>query len=180
LRRRPADPRVQRQEHWSWGVDVGTLDGKVCVVTGAAGVIGRATTGVFAREGAVVAGVDVRDGPDGGEGAALFLTADLTDPGQAEGGVLSLSRELGIEFARRGVRVNGPGAAGGPRPAFRRLPGRGRPSWVADHVHGGVRVRDRGRAAGAVHHVLDAAGSGRAEEDRQQVVQLEAGRVVGL
>ena len=36
----------------------GALDGKVCVVTGAAGVIGRETVGVFSREGAIVAGVD--------------------------------------------------------------------------------------------------------------------------
>jgi NAD(P)-dependent dehydrogenase (short-subunit alcohol dehydrogenase family) len=38
---------------------VGTLDGKVCVVTGAAGVIGGETVSVLAREGAVVAAVDV-------------------------------------------------------------------------------------------------------------------------
>ena len=38
---------------------MGTLDGKVCVVTGAAGVIGGETVSVLAREGAVVAAVDV-------------------------------------------------------------------------------------------------------------------------
>jgi NAD(P)-dependent dehydrogenase (short-subunit alcohol dehydrogenase family) len=172
---------------------VGTLDGKVCVVTGASGVIGGETVGVLAREGAVVAAVDVKGDAD----ADLFLAADLTDADQvratydavterfgridvlfnnagialpqdgsvldtdlatwnrvievnltsiflcckygiphllragggsvintsslvakvgsaasqiaytaSKGGVLSLSRELGIEFAKRGVRVN--------------------------------------------------------------------------
>ena len=172
---------------------MGTLDGKVCVVTGAAGVIGGETVSVLTREGAVVAAVDVKGQVD----APLFLLADLTDADQvratygavaerfgridvlfnnagialpqdgsvldtdlatwnrvievnltsiflcckygipyllqggggsvintsslvaklgsavsqiaytaSKGGVLSLSRELGIEFARRGVRVN--------------------------------------------------------------------------
>ena len=172
---------------------MGSLDGKVCVVTGAAGVIGRETVGVLTREGAVVVGVDVKGEVD----ADLFLAADLTDAEQvaatyaavaerfghidvlfnnagialpqdgsvldtdlatwnqvievnltsiflcckygipyllqagggsvintsslvakvgsaasqiaytaSKGGVLALSRELGIEFARRGVRVN--------------------------------------------------------------------------
>ena len=54
---------------------MGTLDGKVCVVTGAAGAIGRETVGVLTGEGATVAAVDVK----GGVGAEFF-TADLTDP----------------------------------------------------------------------------------------------------
>jgi NAD(P)-dependent dehydrogenase (short-subunit alcohol dehydrogenase family) len=58
---------------------VGALDGKVCVVTGAAGVIGGETVSVLAREGAVVAAVDVQGGADG---AALFHYADLTDAEQ--------------------------------------------------------------------------------------------------
>ena len=172
---------------------MGTLDGKVCVVTGASGVIGGEAVGVLAREGAVVAAVDVKGDAD----ADLFLAADLTDADQvratydavterfgridvlfnnagialpqdgsvldtdlatwnrvievnltsiflcckygiphllragggsvintsslvarlgsaasqiaytaSKGGVLSMSRELGIEFAKRGVRVN--------------------------------------------------------------------------
>ena len=51
------------------------LAGKVCVVTGAAGGIGSATAGVFAREGAKVVGVDLAEHAIG----ELALRADLTD-----------------------------------------------------------------------------------------------------
>ena len=51
------------------------LQGKVCVITGAAGAIGGATAAVFAREGARVVGVDLREHSVG----ELALTADLTD-----------------------------------------------------------------------------------------------------
>ena len=169
------------------------LEGKVCVVTGAAGGIGSATVALFQREGASVVGADVAGDPPGD----LSLQADITQehevadmyarareafgridvlfnnagisPGDdasapetaldawqrvqdvnlkgvflcckhgiphlldagggsvintasfvavmgaatsqisytaSKGGVLALSRELGIEFARRGVRVN--------------------------------------------------------------------------
>ena len=172
------------------------LDGKVCVITGAAGGIGGASAELFAREGARVVGVDLVEHSVG----ELSLRADVTDeravesmyeqvrerlgridvlfnnagisPGEdgsvldtelevwervqavnlrsvflcckhgiphllendgplrgsvintasfvavmgaatsqisytaSKGGVLSLSRELGVEFARRGVRVN--------------------------------------------------------------------------
>ncbi len=171
----------------------GRLEGKVCVITGAAGGIGKATAAAFEAEGARVIGVDVRE-HDVGE---LSLTADLSQESEvtdiysrareemgrldvlfnnagisptddasvldteleawervqavnlrsvflcckhgiphlletgggsvintasfvsvvgsatsqisytaSKGGVLSLSRELGVEFARRGVRVN--------------------------------------------------------------------------
>ena len=38
---------------------VGRLEGKVCVVTGTGGSMGRATALTFAREGAKVVGCDV-------------------------------------------------------------------------------------------------------------------------
>jgi NAD(P)-dependent dehydrogenase (short-subunit alcohol dehydrogenase family) len=172
---------------------MGRLDGKVCVITGAASGIGAETARLFAAEGARVAGVDVQAGGEG----ELAIEADVTDEDQvraaytrvrdglgrvdvlvnnaginptddasvletsleawqrvqdanlrsvflcckhgiphlleagggsvinmasfvavmgaavsqisytaSKGGVLSLSRELGVEFARRGVRVN--------------------------------------------------------------------------
>jgi NAD(P)-dependent dehydrogenase (short-subunit alcohol dehydrogenase family) len=82
---------------------VGTLDGKVCVVTGAAGVIGRETVAVFTREGATVAGVDVTGEAD----AALFLTADLTDPVQVQ----AAYRAVAERFGRIDVLFNNAGIA---------------------------------------------------------------------
>ncbi len=40
---------------------MGRLEGKVCVITGAAGGIGAAACALFAEEGATVVGVDLRD-----------------------------------------------------------------------------------------------------------------------
>jgi NAD(P)-dependent dehydrogenase (short-subunit alcohol dehydrogenase family) len=171
----------------------GRLDGKVCVITGAASGIGAETARLFASEGARVVGVDLAQGAEGD----LALQADVSDEDQvkemygkaagemgridvlfnnagispdddvsvldtsleawhrvqdvnlkavflcckhgiphlleagggsvintasfvavmgaatsqisytaSKGGVLALSRELGVEFARRGVRVN--------------------------------------------------------------------------
>jgi NAD(P)-dependent dehydrogenase (short-subunit alcohol dehydrogenase family) len=171
----------------------GRLEGKVCVITGAAGGIGAESARLFAQEGARVVGVDLNPGAEG----ELAIEADVTDEQQvrdmyertraelgridvlfnnaginptddtsvletsleawqrvqdvnlrsvflcckhgiphlleagggsvintasfvavmgaavsqisytaSKGGVLALSRELGVEFARRGVRVN--------------------------------------------------------------------------
>jgi NAD(P)-dependent dehydrogenase (short-subunit alcohol dehydrogenase family) len=82
---------------------VGTLDGKVCVVTGAAGVIGRETVGVLAREGAAVAAVDVKGEVD----TDLFLTADLTDAEQ----VAATYAAVADRFGRIDVLFNNAGIA---------------------------------------------------------------------
>ncbi len=79
---------------------MGRLDGKVCVITGAAGGIGAEAVRVFGAEGATVAGVDLRDAP-----GDLSLKADLTDAEQVEG-VYARVRE---EFGRVDVLFNNAG-----------------------------------------------------------------------
>jgi len=67
------------------------LEGKVCVITGAAGGIGAATASVFEREGARVVGVDLIE-HDIGE---LSLQADLTDEESVAALYLRICDELG-------------------------------------------------------------------------------------
>jgi NAD(P)-dependent dehydrogenase (short-subunit alcohol dehydrogenase family) len=57
---------------------VGRLDGKVCVITGAAGGIGSVTCELFAQEGATVVGVDLAENAPGD----LSLQADVSHEGQ--------------------------------------------------------------------------------------------------
>ena len=59
----------------------GRLDGKLCVITGAASGIGAETARLFAAEGARVVGVDVASGAEG----ELALEADVTDEDQVRG-----------------------------------------------------------------------------------------------
>jgi NAD(P)-dependent dehydrogenase (short-subunit alcohol dehydrogenase family) len=67
------------------------LEGKVCVITGAAGGIGAATAERFEGEGARVVGVDLR----AHEVGALALQADLTDEASVEALYARVRDELG-------------------------------------------------------------------------------------
>ena len=77
------------------------LAGKVCVITGAAGGIGSATSEVFAREGAIVVGVDLREHSVG----ELSLVADLS----SEEAVESLYEQAQARFGRIDVLFNNAG-----------------------------------------------------------------------
>jgi NAD(P)-dependent dehydrogenase (short-subunit alcohol dehydrogenase family) len=77
------------------------LEGKVAVVTGAAGGIGSATVEAFQREGARVAGVDLRDGSPGD----LSLAVDVTD----ESTVRQLYADVAATFGRIDVLFNNAG-----------------------------------------------------------------------
>src|SRR3954452_25418563 len=59
----------------------GRLDGKVCVITGAAGGIGAESVALFQEEGAKVVGVDLQDGTPGD----LALAADVTSEDEVRG-----------------------------------------------------------------------------------------------
>ncbi|MEK6271195.1 MAG: SDR family oxidoreductase [Actinomycetota bacterium] len=69
----------------------GRLDGKVCVITGAAGGIGAEAARLFAAEGARVVGVDIEPGSEG----ELPLEADVTDEEQVRGMYERAREELG-------------------------------------------------------------------------------------
>ena len=60
---------------------MGRLEGKVCVITGAAGGIGAEAARLFGDEGATVVGVDLVEGAAGD----LALTADVTDEEEVRG-----------------------------------------------------------------------------------------------
>lgn len=82
------------------------LDGKVAVITGAAGSIGRTTCEVFRREGATVVGVDVRAAED--VQADHFFTADLTDEAQVEklySDVFAKTGRIDVLFNNAGIAI---------------------------------------------------------------------------
>jgi NAD(P)-dependent dehydrogenase (short-subunit alcohol dehydrogenase family) len=79
----------------------GRLDGKVAVITGAAGGIGAVTAEIFTREGAHVVGVDLRE-HDVGE---LALQADLTSADQ----VAAMYATTAERFGRIDVLFNNAG-----------------------------------------------------------------------
>jgi NAD(P)-dependent dehydrogenase (short-subunit alcohol dehydrogenase family) len=79
----------------------GRLDGKVCVITGAAGGIGAETVALFREEGATVVGVDLQEGAAGD----LSLTADVTN----EDDVRAIYDRVRDEFGRVDVLFNNAG-----------------------------------------------------------------------
>jgi NAD(P)-dependent dehydrogenase (short-subunit alcohol dehydrogenase family) len=79
----------------------GRLEGKVAVVTGAAGGIGAATVEVFQREGAKVVGVDLLDGAPGD----LALSVDVTE----EFAVQQMYARVAERFGRIDVLFNNAG-----------------------------------------------------------------------
>jgi NAD(P)-dependent dehydrogenase (short-subunit alcohol dehydrogenase family) len=79
----------------------GRLDGKVCVITGAASGIGAESARVFAAEGARVVGVDIAEGSEG----ELALRADVTDEDQ----VREMYERARSEFGRIDVLFNNAG-----------------------------------------------------------------------
>ena len=70
---------------------MGRLDGKVCVITGAASGIGAETARRFKEEGATVVGVDLSPDSEGD----LSVRADVTDAGQVEAMYARTRDELG-------------------------------------------------------------------------------------
>jgi NAD(P)-dependent dehydrogenase (short-subunit alcohol dehydrogenase family) len=77
------------------------LEGKVCVITGAAGGIGAATARLFAGEGATVVGVDLRDGSPG----ELSLAVDITREPKVE----AMYARVREQFGRIDVLFNNAG-----------------------------------------------------------------------
>ena len=90
------------------------LEGKIALVTGGASGIGRATAGIFAREGAKVVVADVLE--DGGAetacmiedagGEAAFVRCDVTDPASVEAlvkRVVELHGRLDCAFNNAGI-----------------------------------------------------------------------------
>jgi NAD(P)-dependent dehydrogenase (short-subunit alcohol dehydrogenase family) len=79
----------------------GRLEGKVCVVTGAAGGIGAASCELFEREGATVVGVDLSPDSPG----ALALEVDVTD----EAAVAAMYTRVRDEYGHVDVLFNNAG-----------------------------------------------------------------------
>jgi NAD(P)-dependent dehydrogenase (short-subunit alcohol dehydrogenase family) len=69
----------------------GRLDGKVCVITGAASGIGAETARLFTEEGARVVGVDLAEGAEG----ELSLQADVADEDQVREMYTRAAEEMG-------------------------------------------------------------------------------------
>jgi NAD(P)-dependent dehydrogenase (short-subunit alcohol dehydrogenase family) len=80
---------------------VGRLEGKVCVITGAAGGIGAETARRFKEEGATVVGVDLGEAP----GVDLSVACDVSD----EQAVRTMYDRAVAEYGRLDVLFNNAG-----------------------------------------------------------------------
>ena len=79
----------------------GRLEGKVCVITGAAGGIGAESVSLFQQEGAKVVGVDLKEGSPGD----LSLAVDVTNEDEVRG----MYEHAEDEFGRIDVLFNNAG-----------------------------------------------------------------------
>src|SRR3954451_74746 len=83
----------------------GRLEGKVCVITGAAGGIGAESVSLFQSEGAKVVGVDLKEGAPGD----VSLTADVTNEDDVRAMYEKAKQELGrvdVLFNNAGISPN--------------------------------------------------------------------------
>jgi NAD(P)-dependent dehydrogenase (short-subunit alcohol dehydrogenase family) len=83
----------------------GRLEGKVCVITGAASGIGAETARLFSEEGARVVGVDIAEGAEG----ELTLNADVSDEHSVRDMYEEAAQEMGhidVLFNNAGINPN--------------------------------------------------------------------------
>jgi NAD(P)-dependent dehydrogenase (short-subunit alcohol dehydrogenase family) len=79
------------------------LEGKVCVVTGAASGIGAESAGLFAEQGARVVGIDLNPGAAG----ELAIEADVSDEEQVRAALSRTAEELGrIDVLMNNAGIN--------------------------------------------------------------------------